>query len=434
MQAERRPTPVDAVAAWARVRPALRARVGEENFTSWIAPLRCSSAGGGLVLEAPDRPTRDWIARHLLGVIEDTLAAALGRPCAVDLRIPVPPTAPWHRTVAPAADHTFETFVVGESNAHAAKEARGLAAGAAPRLLFIHGPSGVGKTHLLHATYHALVAGGGRVLCLPAAELVAGLVGAYGTQAEAAFWQDLAPMDALLLDDVHSLVGQQAVQTRLIEGLVAWQDTGRALLLTSDRAPEHLPELAAKVRARFEGGVVAAVDPPEPALRLAILQTKARALGLVLETRLAARIAVEVGGNVRRLEGVLTRLLAHARLLGRRVDEALALEVLPDLRPRLPAALSVDRILDETAAAFGGLARALRGRSRRPDLALARQVAMYLARKLLNRPFAQLAAAFARDHTTVLHACQTISARLGTDRALAAIVEEIERRLTADTR
>lgn len=433
MQAERRLEPEDALAVWDRVSSALRARVGERNFASWIAPLRCTSSVDGLVLEAPDRPTRDWIAQHL-GVVEEVLVATLGRPCHVDLRMPAPPPAPWHRAVPPSADHTFETFVVGESNAHAVTEARRLAAGAAPRLLFLHGPSGVGKTHLVHAMYHALVAGGGRVICLPAAELVGGLVGAYGAQSDGAFWQDLAPVDALLVDDVHSLIGQHAVQTRLVEGLLAWQDTGRALVLTSDRAPADLPELTAKVRARFEVGVVAAIDPPEPALRLAILQSKARGLGLVLDTRLAARIAVEVGGNVRRLEGALTRLLAHARLLGRRIDEALALEVLPDLRPRLPAVLSVDRILDETAAAFGGLARALRGRSRRPDLTLPRQVAMYLSRKLLNRPFAQLATAFARDHTTVLHACQTISARLGTDRALAVIVEEIERRLTADTR
>src|SRR5262245_55430760 len=237
MHAERRPAPTDAVAAWARVRSTLRIRVGEQNFTSWIAPLRCSSVGGGVVLEAPDRPTRDWIARHLLGVIEENLAAALGRACPVDLRIPTPPTAPWQRATSPSADHTFETFVVGESNAHAVTEARRLSAGATPRLLFVHGPSGIGKTHLLHAIYHALVAGRARRPCLPAAELVSGLVGAHGAPAEAAFWQDLAPVDALLLDDVHSLVGQQAVQTRLIEGLVAWQDTGRALVLTSDRAP-----------------------------------------------------------------------------------------------------------------------------------------------------------------------------------------------------
>jgi chromosomal replication initiator protein len=233
---------------------------------------------------------------------------------------------------------------------------------------------------------------------------------------------------------VHSLVGQQATQEQLIEGLLAWQERGRVLVLTSDRAPADLPELAARIRERFEGGGVASIDPPEPALRLAILQTKALTLGLVLDTRLAARIAVELGGNVRRLEGALTRLVAHARFLGRRLDEALALEVLPELRQHLPAALTVDRILDETAAAFGALTRALRGRSRRANLVVPRQVAMYLARKLLKRPFAQLAAAFARDHTTILHAWQTISSRLGTDRPLAAIVEEIERRLTADSR
>jgi chromosomal replication initiator protein len=408
--------------------------VGERNFTSWIAPLRCTPSEGGLALEAPDPLTRDWVERHFLPTIEDAVAKALGGPCQVELRLSSPPPVTGLRGIPPCPEQSFETFVVGESNACAVAEARQVAAGSTRRILFLHGPSGVGKTHLLHAIHHALATADIRVVCFPAADLVSRLVGAYRAKAEEAFWDELAPIDALLLDDVHSLVGQQATQEQLIEGLLAWQERGRVLVLTSDRAPADLPELAARIRERFEGGGVASIDPPEPALRLAILQTKALTLGLVLDTRLAARIAVELGGNVRRLEGALTRLVAHARFLGRRLDEALALEVLPELRQHLPAALTVDRILDETAAAFGALTRALRGRSRRANLVVPRQVAMYLARKLLKRPFAQLAAAFARDHTTILHAWQTISSRLGTDRPLAAIVEEIERRLTADSR
>src|SRR5439155_1745367 len=187
--------------------------------------------------------------------------------------------------------------------------------------LFLHGPTGVGKTHLLHAVFHALHGSGTIVACLPAAQLVSALVAAYGRHGHEAFWRDLAPLGALLLDDVHSFAGQEELQERLMEGLVA-----------------------------------------------------------------------------------------HARLSGRPLDEALAEEVLPELRVAPP--LSVDRIVEATAGAFGCSARLLRGRSRRAELVLPRQVAMYLARKLLARPFAELAAQFTRDHTTVLHAWRTIRTRL----------------------
>ncbi len=421
---------------WASARALLRARIGDANYASWIVPLRCAWSDGGLALEAPDQVTRDTVARHFEAAIGEAAAAILGRPCPVELRIAAPLPAPLPiRGVPPSPDHTFDTFVVGESNARACSEARAVLSGPPRPALFLHGPSGVGKTHLLHAIFHALDARGVTVACLPAARLVTALVAAYGGRGHEAFWQELRPLEALLLDDVHSLAGQEEVQERLMDGLVAWQASGRLLVLTSDRAPVELPELAARVRQRFAGGVVAAVEPPEPALRLAILQHKATALGLRLDPGLAARIAAAIAGDVRRLEGALTRLLAHARIFGRRVDDALALEVLAELRPRpAAAAVTVTRILGETAAAFGTPAATLRGRSRRPELGPPRQVAMYLARKLLRLPFAELATAFVRDRTTVLHAWQAVTVRLETDRRLAAIIAEVEQRLTGAAR
>jgi len=420
---------------WARACELVRVRVGEENFGPWVAPLRCVGAAGAVILECPDRTTRDTVARHFAATIEDALGDVLGRRCRVELRLGDHHAArPAVCGTPPSAEHTFDTFVVGESNGRATSAARALLAGPPRPPLFLHGPSGVGKTHLLHAIFHALEGRGPAVACLPAARLIAALVEAYGARGHEAFWRELDPLGALLLDDIHSLAGQEETQERLIEGLVAWQESGRLLVLTSDRGPGELPELAARLRERFAAGVVAAMEPPEPALRLAILQHKARALGLALDTPLAARIAVAIGGNVRRLEGALTRLLAHARVFGRPPDEALAVDVLPELRPRALVALSVERIVEETAAVFGALARSLRGRSRRPEVALPRQVAMYLARKLLRRPFAELAVAFARDHTTVLHAWQAGTSRLETDRHLAGAIEEIEHRLNGAPR
>lgn len=420
---------------WAQACDTVRARVGDKNFATWIAPLRCTWRDGTVALEAPDRRTCDLVGRHFVGVIEEAVAAAAGHACAVRLDLPAePPPEPVAlpvRAVAPSPAHTFDTFVVGESNGRAHSATHAVATGIATTPILIHGPAGVGKTHLLHAAYHAVAARGVRVACLPAAELMEGLVGAVRAEGADGFWHDLRQLGGLLLDDVHSLAGREQVQERLLDELVAWVEEGRILVLTSDRAPDDMAALLARIRDRLRSALIAAIAPPEPALRLRIVHSKARALGMTLDAGLAARIASDVGGNVRRLEGALRRLLAHARLGGRGVDEALAREVLPalGLRPRVPP--TIDAIVDETAFGFGIATRALRGRSRRPDLLLPRQVAMYLCRKLLRRSFADLGTAFGRDHTTVLHACRTIDARIGTDRKLGALVERIERRLAA---
>ena len=424
----------DPVAAWSAATEVVRRRVGDGNFTTWIAPLRCTGTVAGFTLVAPNRTIREGVGRHFLAVIQDALREVVGATCPVRLGIegaaPDLPVA----LASPNAEHTFDAFVVGESNAGACAAARGLVDGSTRGPLFVHGPTGVGKSHLLHAAYHALDARGTRGACLSAAALVDALVTAYGGHGHATFWDELAPLGTLLLDDVHSLASQQEMQERLIGGLVSWVESGRTLALTSDRAPDDLPEFTARLRERFAAGVVARISPPEPALRLAILQRKAQAQGILLDSRLAARLAIRITGSIRRLEGVLTRLGAHALLRGRPIDEALAEEVLPELRDPLVVPLGAERIIETTAAVFGLPVRTLLGRRRRPEFVLPRQVAMYLARKLLGRPFAELGDAFGREHTTVLNAWRAIGSRLETDRALAARVEQIEQRLTTEPR
>src|SRR5262249_3289526 len=256
---------------------------------------------------------------------------------------------------------------------------------------------------------------------------VNGLVTAYRAGESSGFWGDLALVDVLLLDDAHPLVNQKGVQEPLLEGLLVGLERGQKLVLTSDRPPEEMPTLATRIRQRLGSGAIAAIGVPEPALRVAILEYKARLQGLVLDNRLASRLAGALGGNVRALEGALTRLLAHARVEGRPVDESLAVEVLDQLRTERPS-LTIDLSIEETALAFGAVARALRAPGRRPEIVLPRQVAMFLARRLTQQSFPSLASVFGLNHTTVLHACRTVAARLGVDQSLATLVANIERR------
>jgi chromosomal replication initiator protein len=342
------------------------------------------------------------------------------------LETAAPPALPI-RSWPPDAEHTFESFVVGVSNTEASGAARALVDAASGSLL-LFGPSGVGKTHLLHALFHALAARGAAPACLPAARLMEALIQAYEHADAASFWRDLRGCGALLLDDAHSLAGRPETQESLVAGLIDWVEGGRVLALTSDR-PNDMPELLARMSARSVHAVVARIHPPEPALSLAILERMASARGVGLDLGLAERLTREFGGNIRRLQGALTRLLAYAQLRGTRPDESLAASVLHDLGPRSSQQPSVERILEVTAAAFAAPLRLLHGRSRAPELVLPRHVAMYLARKLLQRPFVELGQLFGREHTTVLHAWRGITTRLEKDQQLAAVVERIEQHL-----
>ena len=218
-----------------------------------------------------------------------------------------------------------------------------------------------------------------------------------------------------------------------MDGLVAWAKEGRILALTSDRAPGDVAGLAARVRDEFVSGVIAGIAPPEPSLCLRLVHSKARALGLALEAGLATRLAATVSGNVRRLEGALRSLLAHARLRGRDIDAALALEVLPPLRRTPDVPPTVERIIAVTARAFRLPPRGLRGNSRRAIVVLPRHVAMYLALKLCRQSAAQLAREFGCNYTTVRNACRAVGKKIEMDRELRALVAEIERRLVDDT-
>jgi chromosomal replication initiator protein len=357
-----------------------------------------------------------------MAVLDEALGSARG---GRQLEIAVPPTLPI-RVSPPDTAHTFASFVVGQSNATAHAAAQAIAEGARGPL-FLHGPSGVGKTHLLHALFHALSVRGAAPACLPIDWLMDAFVQAHARGALDAFWRDLKGLDALLLDDAHSLAGRPETQERLLEGLLAWVEAGRVLVLTSDR-PTDAPMLG-ELCARTAHGVTARIDPPEPALGLAILERMANMRGVGLDLGLAQRLAREFGGNVRRLQGALTRLLAYAQLRGTPPDESLAAAVLRELGPRPSALPTVERILEVTAVVFKAPLRALRGRGRAPELVLPRHVAMYLARKLLQRPFAELGQMFDREHTTVLHAWRGITTRLEKDRQLAEVIEGIEQRL-----
>jgi chromosomal replication initiator protein len=337
---------------------------------------------------------------------------------------PAPPVP----SIPPPPEQSFAAFVVGESNAAAYRAATALARGEIGGPLLLHGPSGVGKTHLLHAAYAGLAERGCGVACLAAHDLTEALLAARRANQAAAFWRELRALDALLLDDVHSLAGDEPLRGELADALAAWVEGGRILAVTTDRPPDEVPETG-RWCPRDGAATVEHLPPPETALRIAIVRHKAEQLGLELGAELSATIAQRLPGSIRRLEGALTRLHALARLSGRPLDRRLVEEVLPPAPP-VP---SVERIVAETAAAFGLSAHRLRGRGGGGELVLPRRVAMWLMHRLLGLRAAEIGRLFQRDRTTVHHAYRGLPARLARDAQLARTVRRIEERLIGTT-
>ncbi len=337
--------------------------------------------------------------------------------------------------------YTFEQFVIGDGNrlAHAAALAVAELPAQAWNPLFIHGPPGLGKTHLLHAigNYVSRYGEGLRVRYATVEDFMAEFVQAIRRRSTDGFRERFRDVDVLLLDDVQFLADKVRTKEELFHTFNALYESGRQLVFTSDRSPTDLEAFEDRLKERFECGLVAEVVPPDANVRLAILRNRVRQDGLqnIPDETLEA-VARAVGASVRVLEGALIRVVAYASLSDEPPTPELAMEVLGRLYRHGPAQpCSVRRIQEATAAEFGITPEALLARDRTPTVAFARQVAMYLARELTDQGLPALGRDFGgRNHSTVLHAWKRVSELVDKPGEKRETVVGIRRRLEGDKR
>ena len=346
------------------------------------------------------------------------------------------------RASAPAAQElnprlTFDQFVIGDCNrlAHAAALAVAEMPGLAYNPLFICGPPGLGKTHLLHsiANYVAEHGGGLTARYTTVEAFTDHFVGALQGGGLEAFKAAYRGVDVLLVDDVQFLQSKAKTEQEFFHTFNALHQAGAQLVLTSDRLPRDMDALEDRLRERFEAGLVCDVRPPDRATRLTILRKRV-AQDDVGEVDPAALelIADRVDANIRALEGALIRVVAFGSLTGRPVTAELADEVLAGLYPELKRARArtVREIQEQTCEAFGISMDDLLSASRAQPVAFARQVAMYLARELTDATLPAIGRAFGnRNHTTVMHACKRTAERMAADREAYDAVHKLTREL-----
>ena len=439
--------PVQLEPIWHDIRDELRLQAPDFKFHIFLEPLELAGVQGHtLFVRAPEH-IRTWVSERYLPLLRRAAAARFEPGAHVEIvgaewvagehggasaRANLEPELP-ELTLNPK--FTFEQFVIGGGNrfAHAASLAVGEMPAQAYNPLFLHGPPGLGKTHLLHAigNYVSRFGAGLRVRYATVEEFTSQFVAAVRDGSTVAFKDAFRRVDVVLIDDVQFLARKERTREEFFHTFNALLDSGRQLVLTSDRRPEELADLESRLIERFRSGLVVELDPPAFEVRLAILDKRARLDGLEIDADVREEIASRVTSSVRALEGALIRVVAYASLTGEQPTAALARRVLERLGTESPpVACSLPEILDATASEFGVAREALLKRDRRPNVAAARQVAMYLARELTDHSLPEIGRGIGgRNHSTVLHAVNRISAALCSDPGVRNAVDNLRARL-----
>ncbi len=435
---------------WQSVLGQLEMEMPRASFDTWVRDTQVVSyQNGKLTIGVRNAFARDWLVSRLLEKITTLLSGMLEGPISVEFVVlgaeplhtvedpiqpePAPQTVPVNRPRPTNlnARYTFENFVVGSNNrlAHAAALAVAENPARAYNPLFLYGGVGLGKTHLLHAIGNACSARGLNVLYVSSEEFTNDLINAIRTHTTPAFREKYRSADVLLIDDIQFIAGKESTQEEFFHTFNTLHGQDKQIIVSSDRPPKSLVTLEERLRSRFEWGLTADIQPPDLETRLAILRAKAERAGRAVPEEIIETIARRVQSNIRELEGALNRVVAFAELSGVALNEHLADVALSDLLPQRRE-ISPAAVVEQVALAFDLSVEKLLSRDRSREVALPRQIAMYLLRQEINASLPQIGDALGgRDHTTVMYAIEKISDMLERDDRLRRRVIQIKQNL-----
>jgi chromosomal replication initiator protein len=329
--------------------------------------------------------------------------------------------------------NTFSNFVVGSGNqmAHAASIAIANAPGKAYNPLFLYGPTGLGKTHLMHAVAHHIFAKNkkARIVYTSTEKFTNEFIQAIQLNAMTKFRKKYRNIDVFLLDDAHFLSGKERIQEEFFHTFNELFETQKQIFLCSDRPAAEISKLESRLVSRFQWGLVTDIQPPDLETRIAILAKKAQDLNIKLESNVLNYLAEHVSTNVRRLEGALTRVASYMELTKSKVDLQVLKTFMKDLFQEETMSCTTIDVIQHRVAEFYALKTAdLLGKRRPANIAMARQIAMYLSRALTTQSLVDIGLAFGgRDHGTVIHACKSVENMMEQDEVIRRNVEHLRK-------
>lgn len=422
---------MDSQQAWQATLGQLQMEMSKASFDTWVRSAEMiSHKQDTFTIGVPNAYARDWLESRLSTTVNRLLTGIMGSPQAVNFVV-------WHKEYENQEDesdtgvdadlrspdstlptsnviqsrYTFENFVVGASNrlAHAACMAVAESPARAYNPLFLYGGVGLGKTHLLHAIGNAGLRQGLQVKYVSSEEFTNDLINAIRTHNTPAFRDRYRRIDVLLIDDIQFIAGKESTQEEFFHTFNTLHGQDKQIVISSDRPPKAMVTLEERLRSRFEWGLTADIQPPDLETRIAILRSKADRAGRQVPVEILETIARLVQSNIRELEGALTRVLAYSDLSGQALSTQLVQSALADLLPQR-GSLEPQQILKAVADMFGLTIEELLGRGRSREVALPRQIAMYLMREEVNASLPQIGEALGgRDHTTVMYGCDKIA-------------------------
>ncbi len=454
---------------WETVKCDFKELFPEDVFQMWFEPLVClETAEDSMTLGVPNDFAAIWIHDNYLDLITQRLRLNAGRMVNVTLRKtdqaanrPAQPAGN-HRSadsIAPAkgraaakrgpryddrgavagslnARNTFETFVVGANNqmAHAAALAVAQAPAQAYNPLFLYGDTGLGKTHLMHAIGHAILRHNPdtHVAYLSTEKFTNEFIQALQENSLTRFRQRYRHVDVLLIDDVQFLAGKERIQEEFFHTFNDLFESGKQIVLSSDRRASEIQKLEARLVSRFEWGLPADIQAPDFETRVAILRTKAATLKADLPEAVVNFIAQNISKNIRRLEGALIKVASYSALTGKTLDLATTEMLLQDvLMEQAQNILTMETIQKRVADHYQIRHSDMTSKRRPNNIAIPRQIAMYLARTLTKHSLQEIGDAFGgRDHGTVIHACKAVDNMMDQDATTRSSVDFLKVQLS----
>ncbi|MGH3034844.1 MAG: chromosomal replication initiator protein DnaA [Gaiellaceae bacterium] len=441
-----------ATGLWTEVSARLRDALNDSTYNTWFGEAVAGERDDrAFVVVVPNDFTREWIEGHFRGLLEEIVRDASGE--QKDVRVAVAEAEPPRKAAREPGGllippqpgrtgdglnpkYTFDSFVIGSSNrfAHAAALAVAEAPAQAYNPLFIYGGTGLGKTHLLQAIA-AYVSEHSHNLAaryVTSETFMNDFINSLRDKRIEGFKQRYRHYDVLLIDDIQFFEHKERIQEEFFHTFNSLYEAGRQIVISSDRPPRAIATLEARLRSRFEWGLITDIQPPDLETRIAILRKKVKTDAIhVPDSQVLTFVASLISTNIRELEGALTRVVAFSSLTGRPMTGELAQEVLKDVFPQGEMAeISIEQIQETVVDRFGISMQELTGDRRSQSIVYPRQVAMYLSRELTDSSLPKIGKKFGgRDHTTVIHATSKIAKLIREDRNVYNLVQELTARI-----
>ncbi len=419
----------DLIKIWTQCLILLEDEVSPVGFNTWIKDLKpINNDGNTFSFSVKTEIIKNMVEVRYADLIKNTLMEVTGKIYEVEFLIveeevikkPVFPSTVYQK-------YTFENFVVGNSNkfAHSGSMAVAQAPAYAYNPLFLHGGVGLGKTHLMHAIGNYIKNENpfAKIVFLTAEQFTTELINSIKDNTNQEFRDKYRNVDVLLIDDIQFIAGKTTTQEEFFHTFNALHENNKQIVLTSDRPPSEMKTLEERLRSRFGWGLICDIQPPDYETRMAILHKKAQDEGVVIGDEIIELIAERVKSNIRELEGVFNRVVAYRSLINKELTPDVVLEALKDYGESAQNKVTPEYIIEKCASFYGVKKEDIYSDKRTKDIALARQVVMYILKDVTDFSFPKIGSILGKDHATVLYSVKKISKDMEKDESLKFNVE-----------